>query len=38
MMLQPDDIIVVPNNTARTIAIRSIEAAISLGTGIAIWH
>ena len=38
LVLQPDDILVVPNNTARSVAIRSIEAAIQLGTGIAIWR
>ncbi|HEX5226813.1 MAG TPA: polysaccharide biosynthesis/export family protein [Bryobacteraceae bacterium] len=38
LTLQPDDILVVPSNTARAIALRSIEAAIQLGTGIAIWR
>jgi polysaccharide biosynthesis/export protein len=38
IMLRPDDILLVPNSAARSVAIRSLEAAIQLGTGIAIWR
>ena len=38
LMLLPDDVLYVPTNTGKKIAIRSIEAAIQAGTGIAIWR
>jgi polysaccharide biosynthesis/export protein len=38
IMLRPDDILLVPNSAARSVGIRSLEAAIQLGTGIAIWR
>jgi polysaccharide biosynthesis/export protein len=37
-MLQPDDILFVPNSLAHTIRLRAIEAAVSTGTGILIWR
>ena len=37
MLLYPDDILIVPKNAIRAVGLRSIEAAIALGTGIAIW-
>jgi polysaccharide export outer membrane protein len=36
--LQPDDILFVPNSTSKSVALRTVEAAIQLGTGIAIWR
>lgn len=38
LYLMPDDVLFVPTNTSKKIAIRSIEAAIQAGTGIAIWR
>jgi polysaccharide export outer membrane protein len=38
LMLLPDDVLFIPTNTGKKIAIRSIEAAIQAGTGIAIWR
>jgi polysaccharide export outer membrane protein len=38
LMLLPEDVLYVPTNTGKKIAIRSIEAAIQTGTGIAIWR
>jgi polysaccharide export outer membrane protein len=35
--LQPDDIVFVPNSTAKTVASRSIEAILQTATGIAIY-
>ena len=37
MLLYPDDVLIIPKNALRAVALRSIEAAIALGTGIAIW-
>lgn len=37
VMLQPDDILLIPNNAARSVGLRTIEAAIQLGTGVVIW-
>jgi len=36
--LQPDDILFVPGSTGRKAALRGIEAAIQLGTGVVIWR
>jgi protein involved in polysaccharide export with SLBB domain len=38
MPLQPDDVLFVPNNVPKAFALRSVEAAFSIGTGIAIWR
>lgn len=38
LFLEPDDVLYVPTNTGKKIAIRSIEAAIQAGTGIIIWR
>jgi polysaccharide export outer membrane protein len=36
--LQPNDILFVPNNAPRNAALRGLETAIQLGTGILIWR
>ncbi len=36
--LVPNDIVVIPNNTTRSVAMRSAEVAIALGTGMIIWR
>ncbi len=36
--LEPDDILYIPDSGVKRATARSIEAAISLGTGIAIWR
>ncbi|MBV8707245.1 MAG: polysaccharide biosynthesis/export family protein [Acidobacteriaceae bacterium] len=36
--MQPDDILFVPNNVPKRAAIRAIEAAVQIGTGVAIWR
>jgi hypothetical protein len=36
--LRADDILFVPNNAAKSAGLRAVEAAIQLGTGIAIWR
>jgi polysaccharide biosynthesis/export protein len=36
--LQSKDVLVIPNNVPRAAALRSLEAAIQLGTGILIYH
>lgn len=38
LQLQPDDILYVPNSMGKAIGARSLEAAIGIGTGVAIWH
>jgi polysaccharide export outer membrane protein len=38
MALKPDDILFIPNSASKSVAIRSIEAAIQMGTGIVIWR
>jgi polysaccharide biosynthesis/export protein len=38
VILKPADILLVPNSAAKSVSIRSIEAAIQIGTGIAIWR
>lgn len=37
-MLQPDDILFVPNSLSHTIRVRALEVAIATGTGILIWR
>jgi polysaccharide export outer membrane protein len=36
--LRPEDVLFIPNSVVHTIAIRSIEAAVQVGTGIIIWR
>jgi polysaccharide export outer membrane protein len=36
--MQPDDILFVPNNLPRSAALRGLETAIQIGTGIVIWR
>jgi polysaccharide export outer membrane protein len=36
--LRPDDILFIPTSRAKPAAIRTLEAAITLGTGIVIWR
>lgn len=36
--VQPNDILFVPNSMSRSAALRTLEAAIQIGTGIAIWR
>jgi polysaccharide biosynthesis/export protein len=36
--LQADDILVVPNNAARSVALRTVEAVVQVGTGVAIYR
>ena len=38
VILQPDDILLIPRDAVRAVGLRSIEAAIQLGTGIVIWR
>jgi polysaccharide export outer membrane protein len=38
IMLKPDDVLFVPSNTPKKLAIRAIEAIIATGTGIAIYR
>jgi polysaccharide export outer membrane protein len=35
--LQADDILFIPNNTARSVGIRTLETAINIGSGIAVF-
>ncbi len=35
--MRPDDVLFIPNSAARNAALRGMEAAIQIGTGIAIW-
>jgi polysaccharide biosynthesis/export protein len=35
--LQADDIVVIPNNVTRSAALRTIETALQIGTGLIIW-
>ena len=37
-MLRPGDILFVPNSSSKSAAIRSIEAAIQMATGLVIWR
>ncbi len=36
--LQPNDILYIPNNTMKMISTRTIEAAVQIGTGIAVFR
>lgn len=36
--LKPDDILFVPNSKGKNVALRSLEAAINIGTGVTIWR
>lgn len=38
VILQPDDILLVPSSAVRAVGLRTVEAAIQLGTGIVIWR
>ena len=38
LAMRPDDILVVPNNATKNAALRIAEAAIQIGTGVAIFH
>jgi polysaccharide export outer membrane protein len=35
--LQADDILFIPNNTARSVGIRTLETAVNIGSGIAVF-
>jgi len=37
-LLLANDIIVIPNNVSRSAALRTLEAALQIGTGLIIWH
>ncbi len=36
--LQAEDILFVPNNTAKSVSLRAIETAVQMGVGIVIWR
>jgi polysaccharide export outer membrane protein len=36
--VQPNDILVVPNNAPRNAMLRAAEAAVQMGTGVVIWR
>ena len=36
--LRPDDILFVPNNKPKTAALRGVEAAVQMATGVVIWR
>jgi polysaccharide export outer membrane protein len=38
VVLRPNDILFIPNNAMKSVTMRTIEAAIQIGTGIAIFH
>jgi polysaccharide export outer membrane protein len=38
LVLRPNDILFIPNNAMKSVTMRTIEAAIQIGTGIAIFH
>jgi polysaccharide export outer membrane protein len=38
VVLRPDDILFVPNSMAKSSLVRAMEAAIQVGTGMAIWR
>ena len=37
ILLQPEDVLYVPNSKAKNATIRGLEAAIQIGTGLVIW-
>ena len=38
IVLRPNDILFIPSNAMKSVTMRTIEAAIQIGTGIAIFH
>lgn len=36
--LLPDDVLFIPNSALKSVALRSLEAAIQMGTGLVIWR
>jgi hypothetical protein len=36
--LQPNDVLIVPNSTAKSVSIRALDAGIQMATGIVIWR
>lgn len=38
MGLRPDDVLFVPNSAPRSAAMRAVEAAVQIGTGVVIWR
>ena len=38
LQMQPDDILFVPNNVPKSAALRGMEAAIQMATGVVIWR
>lgn len=38
VLMQPDDILVIPPNVPRSIALRTVEAAVQTATGVIIWR
>jgi len=36
--MQAEDVLFVPNNVSKRAAVRALEAAIQMGTGVVIWH
>jgi polysaccharide export outer membrane protein len=38
MALKPDDILYVPNSAAKTATMRTVEAAVQIGTGLVVWR
>jgi polysaccharide export outer membrane protein len=38
LRLQPNDILFIPNSLSRSAALRGLQSAIEIGTGVAIWH
>ena len=38
LQLRPDDVLFIPNSTAKNATLRAIESAIQMGTGMVIWR
>ena len=38
VMLRPDDILFVPNSKPKTAALRGVDAAVQMATGVVIWR
>lgn len=38
IVLQPDDVLFVPNSRTKNAALRALETAINIGTGVTIWR